>query len=110
MAFEYVMTAPAMNGTYYPEVRMLWEGHDYFGQPAVKAVKVVNGTPDTRKPTATATAIATGTVNPTAQASSMPTGTPTTESKSGIPCLSSVILPLLVVGTVTLGLYRRRNK
>ncbi len=106
MTFEYVMTAPAMNGTYYPEVRMLWEGHDYFGQPAVKAVKVVNGTPDTRKPTATATAIATGTVNPTAQASS----TPTTESKSGIPCLSSVILPLLAVGTVTLGLYRRRNK
>lgn len=109
MTFEYVLTAPAMNGTYYPEVRMLWEGHDFFGQPAVKAVKVVNGTADTRKPTATATAIATGTVNPTAQATSTPTGAPTTESGSGIPCLS-VVLPLLLVGTVTVGMYRRRNK
>jgi hypothetical protein len=108
MTFQYVMTAPAMNGTYYPEVRMLWEGHDYFGQPAVKAVKVVNGTPDTRKPTAVPTAAASA--NPTAaQASSAPTGTPTTEGKSGLPCLSAV-LPLLIVGTVSVGLYRRRNK
>jgi hypothetical protein len=108
MKFDFVMTAPAMNGTYYPEVRMLWEGHDYFGQPAVKAVKVVNGTPDTRTPTAIPSAAASA--NPTAaQASSAPTATPATGSSSGLPCLS-VVLPLLIVGTVGVGLYRRRDK
>jgi hypothetical protein len=108
MTFEFVMTAPAMNGTYYPEVRMVWEGHQYFGQPAVKAVKVVNGTPDTRTPTAIATAVATE--KPAATATQVPSGpTEAPASKSGLPCLS-VVLPLLIVGTVSVGLYKRRNK
>jgi hypothetical protein len=108
MTFEFVMTAPAMNGTYYPEVRMVWEGHQYFGQPAVKAVKVVNGTPDTRTPTAIATAVATE--KPAATATQVPSGpTESPASKSGLPCLS-VVLPLLIVGTVSVGLYKRRNK
>jgi hypothetical protein len=108
MTFEFVMTAPAMNGTYYPEVRMVWEGHQYFGQPAVKAVKVVNGTPDTRTPTAIATAVATE--KPAATATQVPSGpTEAPATKSGLPCLS-VVLPLLIVGTVSVGLYKRRNK
>jgi hypothetical protein len=106
MKFDYVLTAPAMNGTYYPEVGMVWEGHQYFGEPVYKAVKVVNGTPDTRVPTAVATA-----AKPTAtQGASDPTGTPTSEKKSGgLPCLSSVVLPLFAVGAVAVGLYKRRN-
>jgi hypothetical protein len=104
--FDFVMTAPAMNGTYYPEVRMVWEDHQYFGEPVNKAVKVVNGTPDTRKPTAVATA---GATEKPAESSTAAPGSSATEKGSGLPCLS-VVLPLLIVGTITVGMYRRKNK
>ncbi len=109
IAFDFIMTAPGMNGTYYPGVQMVWEGHQYFGEPLMKAVKVVNGTPDTRTPTAVAPAGATDKPAAATQAASGPTGSPATEDKSSLPCLSSVVLPLLIVGTVAAGLYKRRN-
>lgn len=117
LKMDYTVKAPEMNGTYYPEVRMFRENHGWFGEPGRTTIIVVNGTPDTRTPTAVPTAEATA--KPTAQVTANPTqaGTVTekpvttaTGDKSGLPCLSSVVLPLLLVGTVGVGLYRRRNK
>ena len=117
---NFTYTAPAMNGTYNPEVRMFWNNHGFFGEPARFTFYVVNGTPDTR---ATATAKPAPTVTGTTE---KPTSKPTTatdaatttgqpeptaaQKKQGLPCLPSIILPLLVVGTVTVGLYKHRNK
>jgi hypothetical protein len=106
MKFDYTMTAPAMNGTYIPTVQMVWEDHMYFGEAVNKPVKVVNGTPDTRTPTATpgATAKPTNTAAP-----SEPAASPGTGGGSGIPCLPSLVLPLLIVGAVTVGVYKGRR-
>ncbi|CAJ37986.1 hypothetical protein RRC244 [Methanocella arvoryzae MRE50] len=111
---NFTYTAPEMNGTYHPEVRMFWTNHGYFGEPAKFTFYVVNGTPDTRTPTAAVTAAPTSaaTTAPDVTATPGPTDAPdaTPVKTGGLPCLSSVVLPLLVVGTVGLGLYRRRNK
>jgi len=105
---NFTYTAPAMNGTYHPEVRMFWTNHGYFGEPAKFTFFVVNGTPDTRTPTAVVTAAPSSAATSAPGATEMPAVTP--KNTGGLPCLPSVVLPLLVVGTVGIGLYRRRNK
>lgn len=106
--FDFTMTAPEMNGTYYPTVQMVWEDHQYFGEAVNKPVKVVNGTPDTRTPTAVPTAGATE--KPTAAPTTGPTGEPGSGNSNGsLPCLPALILPLLIVGMVTVGLYKHRK-
>lgn len=123
-SFTFTMTAPAMNGTYNPQIQMVWEGRQLFGAIDNKTVRVVNGTPNPNEPATAgttvpaATAVPSSTVTSTPAATQAPTNAPaateapvsTPEKSGGLPCLSSVILPLLVVGTVTVGVYTRRNK
>ena len=42
--FSETLKAPAENGTYNPQFRMVWEDHQMFGAPINKTVTVVNGT------------------------------------------------------------------
>ncbi len=113
--FSFPMTAPAMNGTYYPKFQMVWENHQMFGATDDKAVQVVNGTPDTNvnkvtpAPTSGSTAIVSS--NPAVSATPVPSaGAATSTTKtSSIPCLSSMVLPLLVIGTVALGMHKRKK-
>lgn len=116
--FSFTMTAPGENGTYNPRFRMMWEGHNPFGTLDNKTIWVVNGTGPAVSPPATApsSAIEIGAATPqataptatTAQATENPAATSSTGFK--LPCLSSVLLPLLIVGTVGIGLYQRRKK
>jgi len=129
--FEFVMTAPAMNGTYNPRIQMVWEGHQMFGAVDNKTIKVVNGTPNPNEPVTTATTVAaatptsaatvaptTGAVTSTPTVTQAPTTVPvataaataTPKGSSGLPCLPSIILPLLIVGMVSAGIYKHRNK
>jgi hypothetical protein len=114
--FTMTLTAPAMNGTYHPKFQMVWENHQMFGAVDDHAVKVINGTPDTNGDTSTVTPVATA--GSTAIASSNPSisSTPSAQAtaaattKSGLPCLSALALPLLIVGTVIIGKRKQKNK
>jgi uncharacterized protein HemX len=112
-----------MNGTYHPEVRMFWTNHEFFGEPAKFTFYVVNGTPDTRTPTATSQAttpaatekptarpVSGATEKPSATESGQPEPTAAVKKSGGLTCLSSVVLPMLIVGTVGVGLYQRRKR
>jgi hypothetical protein len=115
--FGFTMTAPAMNGTYFPKYQMAWQDHYMFGGILNKSVRVVNGTPNPDEPVVAPTAIVSPTAEPTAQPTGQvtatptaapttapATGTPTPGGKSGgPPCLPSLLLPLLIVGLVAFG-------
>jgi hypothetical protein len=116
--FSFTLTAPAMNGTYHPKVQMVWENHQMFGAVDDHAVKVINGTPNPNGDSSTATPAATAgsTAIASANQGSSSTSTPTAQAtaaatnKSGLPCLSAVALPLLIVGTVIIGKRKQKNK
>ena len=121
--FTVSLTAPAMNGSYYPEFQMVWEGHNMFGDVDLKNITVVDGTNDTRHAKAPVTptpgsstatssgSTVTATTTPSAsqsQVSSAPTGGST--KKAGLPCLSSVLVPLLAIGVVMVNMNIRRKR
>ena len=84
--FTFTMTAPGENGTYNPRFQMIWEGHNVFGAIDDKTIAVVNGT----------------TVGPATAVSSRATATPAGGQKGGMPCLSSIVLPLLALSVLTI--------
>ncbi len=115
--FDFAMTAPAENGTYNPQFQMVWEGHQMFGALNNKTVTVVNGTgpaagtalPSTQPTTAPANSVVTTPVPSQSQATTAPTAA--ASSKGGLPCLSSMVLPLLAIGVVTASwtMHRKRE-
>jgi C1A family cysteine protease len=44
--FIFTMTAPGTAGTYHPSYRMVWEGHQWFGDTLTKTVTVATVTPN----------------------------------------------------------------
>ncbi len=122
--FSFIMMAPGENGTYNPRFQMMWEGHNPFGTLDNKTIWIVNGTGPAVSPPATAPAFAVEIGTTTSQATtpgaathSQPTAAPTsaapTKGTGGIPCLSSLLLPLIAVGMITVRLAvsgKRGNK
>ncbi len=116
--FSFTMTAPAENGTYNPRFRMMREGHDPFGTLDNKTIWVVNGTGPAVSPPAIAPASAVEIgAAPQATAPGATQAAPTTapatatpaQGSGGIPCLSSVLLPLLAIGVVFISLYQHKK-
>ena len=40
--FTFTMTAPALAGTYDPQYKMVWEGHQWFGSQTAQSVRVMS--------------------------------------------------------------------
>ena len=113
--YSFTMTAPAENGTYNPRFQMVWEGHQMFGQVDNKTILVINGTGPaaTAVPSTQATTAPSGSVVATpAPSQSQATTAPTAaaSSKGGLPCLSSMVLPLLAIGVVTVSASVRKSR
>ena len=73
--FSFTMTAPATTGYYSPRYKMVWEGHQWFGDRATRSVRVV--TPAAAVPVAQFSASTTSGQAPlTVQFTDQSTGTP----------------------------------
>ncbi len=113
--FSETLKAPAENGTYNPQFRMVWLDHQMFGAPINKTVTVVNGT---------GPAAGTATVLPSAQATTTPTDSPASSlTASSIPVATQtqatatakasplpVWVPILAISMVALGMLASRKR